>query len=200
MVLDNTNLGPRGYAQGAWTLTQPFTAAAATWNQRESGTAWTTAGGDFTAAHVGWIDPPTDPDQVAAGEVFAFPITGTLTLETNYAARKLYRFGSASATDVSRRPVLAVRYFVPGAADSTVNQRISVGIDAGLPLAGDRPIIRVICDRLSRQSALLRHQVVVEIRSIHHRRDRSGISRRSDSEVGPASGSRPPDTPADAPR
>lgn len=141
-------------------LTESFNPAEVTWNERETGIAWTTPGGDADTDPVAIISDPTHPDQVVAGEVFPFPwrarlagavqadrssgmlglLVRTPGVESSYATRKLYRFASAAHTDPNWHPVLTVTYCLPGPPTHTVDQRSQGGgwVDLGeLPLLAD---------------------------------------------------------------
>lgn len=124
----------------AYFVTQAFTAAEATWNQRTATNLWAVPGGDFDPNAVAVIGTPTDPDLCAAGDVFEFPPSDALgvaaaravaqrtllglllrtpTLESTYPARKVYRFGAASLT---------VKYLTVALPSTyTVNQRANGG-------------------------------------------------------------------------
>ncbi len=126
-------------------VTAPFTPAETTWARRAAGTNWAVPGGDFDAAALSTIGTPTDPNLCETGDVFVFPRTAALaaaaaearrsgeplglmvrtpTLESSFAARKLYRFGAARLT---------VGYHVPRLpATTTVNQRMQGGQWVGI--------------------------------------------------------------------
>lgn len=135
---DATSLtGPAG-AEGLKLelLTESFTPDEATWNQRDANTAWTAAGGTLGSIPMGALVTPTDPSAVTANQEFSLGSTvlgaavdagrkvstpvihllvRTPSLETDYAARKIYRFSSATLKVSAYLPVLP--------ATLTVNQQ-----------------------------------------------------------------------------
>ena len=123
-----TLTGPAG-AEGLklYLLSESFTPAQATWNQRDATTAWTTAGGTLGTTPMGAIAAPTDPNAVTANQEFALGsaalgaavdaarkestpvihlVVRTPSLETSYATRKIYRFSSAVLKVSAYLPVL----------------------------------------------------------------------------------------------
>ena len=121
-------------------LTESFTPDQATWNQRDATTPWTTAGGSLGTTPMGALLTPTDPNAVTANQTFTLGssalgaavdaarkesapvihlLVRTPSLETDYAARKIYRFSSA---------VLKVSAYLPQLpATLTVDQRTQGG-------------------------------------------------------------------------
>lgn len=117
-------------------ITEPFDPTQATWNQRNSSTAWTTAGASLSPTLLGSIPTPPDHTLVTAGQTFnlgsaelgkaidttrksASPVIHlalrTPTLESSYNSRKLYRFSTA---------VLKIHAHIPQLpATTTVDQR-----------------------------------------------------------------------------
>jgi hypothetical protein len=158
---DATSLtGPAG-AEGLKLelLSESFTPAQATWNQRDATTPWTTAGGTLSTTPMGALATPTDPNAVTANQQFTLGSTAlgaavdsalkqpnpvihlllrTPSLETTYATRKIYRFNSA---------VLKVSAYLPQLpATLTVDQRTqgSQWVSAGTYSSGSDGITVVI--------------------------------------------------------
>lgn len=101
-------------------LSAPFTGAA-TWNTRDGATAWTSPGGDFDAATVGYagtttIEPVTGPEEWSATKLVGEWVSGAranhgfAVRAGDEAAAGLFRFGSFANSDPALYPALTVTY------------------------------------------------------------------------------------------
>jgi len=123
-------------------VTESFAPADVTWNDRDAGEAWATAGGTFDSQPLAIYKGPPYPDGIDAGDCIDFENTSALvtalrnsmadgrigimvrtpTIESDFDMRKLYRFASETHTNVAWWPKLSVTYHPPGVNVVAVDQ------------------------------------------------------------------------------